>query len=330
MISKKIIYICPKIKSIFIPYFSCTKCKDEEESKGKANGEIQCNGQSKVQHFVPEFQQFVSELTKKQPPSNSQRQEQRCSKHPKNCSKSRPSQPPPPPPFLFSKTNPQNPTSPSQWPLQISIFKTTNIVIHNLPENRGNFQNPNNQEFDQTKFQLILNSFLESNKTRSNHPLLIVVDATPYLSCGGYCVNHSSKMISYYSTPTSSMPFCLKNSKDSSEFEMKNLKFALSLWKLEMMGSSDGVNIYTDNCAINSKGHFATKMVLDQLDHLELYKGVKILNKGGMYLNSHSDKETFDDLICPADYLSRGNIEGFVDILLDKFVGYGFENVGVY
>lgn len=163
-----------------------------------------------------------------------------------------------------------------------------------------------------------------------NCDLIIGVDATPE-SQAGYCVNLVTKRLFWYKLNKNDFPLGLDENPSSSEFEMKNLMFALTAWETEIL-KYKRATIYTDNGAIaieklDEKAY--GKEVNALLNHYSDCEGVSILNRGGIWVNKFGSEAGLAKFACfiqPADDLSRGHIKESLDFL-SKMYGIDSPNV---
>lgn len=142
--------------------------------------------------------------------------------------------------------------------------------------------------------------------------IIIATDATPR-HIGGYIINQFSNKVEYYSTPSSSMPWILRNRTrggNPTEFEMKNLLCALILWE-PLIVRFRRVAIFTDNSAIIGNNIYGSR-VRSFIYHLENCKNVVQINPTWSFVNSRERRELFEEFIIPADLLSRENENDFV------------------
>ena len=149
-----------------------------------------------------------------------------------------------------------------------------------------------------------------------NTPLLISVDATPNV-ISGYCVDFRNRVCKFYSFGSWRLPWILKNRKDSNEFEMKNLVFALVLWEEEIKEAGKFL-VYTDNDSVNKANCPYGSTVSGFLQHLTGCKDLIIVNSN-THLHSGRDAARFQKFIQPADDLSRWNLHSFSESIVQNY-----------
>lgn len=158
--------------------------------------------------------------------------------------------------------------------------------------------------------------------------LIIGVDATPATQAG-YCVNLRESTLQYYVVKRDDLPWVIHDSKNPSEFEMKNFMFALTVWKEEIL-SWKRVRIYTDNFAITKEKRYDHKNYGDRafevLSHFTNCEGVRVLNMHDMAINRFENLKHFGMYIQPADDLSRWRINEAIGFLC-KLYGIARGNV---
>ncbi|XP_021961639.1 uncharacterized protein LOC110857338 [Folsomia candida] len=137
------------------------------------------------------------------------------------------------------------------------------------------------------KVKKIRNNLLKEEELKSAIPfgddttIIIGVDATPH-HIGGYFINLAQKRGEFYHFPVSKLPWTLtpKQNKagNSGEFEMKNLMFALYLWKNELpqKGLASKAIVYTDNFAYHKKRSTYGIRAKSFIQHLQICEGKQI------------------------------------------------------
>lgn len=149
---------------------------------------------------------------------------------------------------------------------------------------------------------------------------VIAVDATS-TGCGGFLLDFRDCICQTYIFTSETTPWEIENKSDSSEFEMKNLMFALMLYREKLIRNICNntctraykrpiVKVYTDNTAIKSKAHPNGMDAQCLLDHIQKCEGIVVANAENIYCAGRSDKlgngNEFREFIKPADDLSRG------------------------
>jgi len=155
--------------------------------------------------------------------------------------------------------------------------------------------------------------------------LIIGVDATPATQAG-YCLNLFDKTLCFYVIKRDDLPWTLNDAKDTSEFEMKNLMFALTVWKNQILWFRRFC-IFTDNYAICRQSTLKYgERAKQYLQHFVNCERVTIINQRRMAVNKFKELKTFAKYIQPADDLSRWKINSGLDFLT-RFYGIQKENV---
>lgn len=211
-------------------------------------------------------------------------------------------------------------------------IKQQNIDARNqIDEIQENLQESADTEKDIREVQkLIKEKIQRSPKLMSSFDcsLIICVDATPS-NQAGYCINLTQKRLYYYVVQRRDFPWKLGDPKDASEFEMKNLMFAVTLWR-DLILKHKKFRIYTDNHSINQHNRADSKYGNRAFQLLHHYmfceQGPELVNWDRMVVNRFKHVETFARYIQPADDLSRYKIDWAVDFLCEI---YGIEKENV-
>ncbi|ODN04843.1 hypothetical protein Ocin01_01845 [Orchesella cincta] len=178
-------------------------------------------------------------------------------------------------------------------------------------DNLRSDENPHETVEKVQKLLLSLENCSEDNGAQCN--LIIGVDATPCTQAG-YCVNLVDKTLKYYVLKKQHLPWNLHDEKDTAEFEMKNLIFALTVWK-EIILKFKRIRVYTDNFAIVKPKDKYGGRAKRYLDHFVKCEKVTIINRGSLAVNRFKNLKYFAKYIQPADDLSRWQIDEAVDFL---------------
>lgn len=156
----------------------------------------------------------------------------------------------------------------------------------------------------------------------STAAVIIGVDATPH-NIGGYFINLAQKRGEFYSFPVDKLPWTLtpkqNRAGNPAEFEMKNLIFALYLWKNELCqkGPSFKAIVFTDNFDYDKKqtpyGIRAHRLVrhLQNCERVQIEVRVKGTNE--------TDIEDHAKFVKPADDFSRKRFKEGRNFLFDYF-----------
>ncbi|XP_035715954.1 uncharacterized protein LOC110860229 [Folsomia candida] len=150
--------------------------------------------------------------------------------------------------------------------------------------------------------------------------IIIGVDATPH-NIGGYFINLAQKRGEFYSFPVDKLPWTLtpiqNKAGNPAEFEMKNLIFALYLWKNELPQNSSKVIVFTDNFDYYKKqtpyGLRAHRFVR----HLQNCEGIQIQVR--VKGTNEADIEDHAKFVKPADDFSRKRFKEGRDFLVYYF-----------
>jgi len=155
--------------------------------------------------------------------------------------------------------------------------------------------------------------------------LIIGVDARAG-TYAGYCLNLIDKTLCFYVIKREDLPWILHNADDSAEFEMRNLMFALTIWKPQILKLKQ-LSIFTDNFAMVWKPQKKYGTIAKHyINHFVNCEGVKIFNYARMAVNKHENLKTFAKYIQPADDLSRWHIKTALNFL-SRFYEIKKENV---
>ncbi|ODM90451.1 hypothetical protein Ocin01_16231 [Orchesella cincta] len=150
----------------------------------------------------------------------------------------------------------------------------------------------------------------------TRNSLIIGVDATPHTQAG-YCVNPFDKSIRFYVLKRADFPWKFDNEKDPAEFEMKNLMFALTIWKNQIIWLKQ-LSIYTDNFAGVFGSQYGVR-AMNYLQHFVDCEGVTVVNRKRMALNKYQSLPSFAKYIQPADDLSRWKIDAALEFLTKMY-----------
>lgn len=154
--------------------------------------------------------------------------------------------------------------------------------------------------------------------------LIIGVDATPAIQAG-YLVNVLEKRLYYYVLKRNDLPWIIHDATNTKEFEMKNLIFALTVWKREILKHKQ-ICIYTDNFAMDKREEKYGERAWQLLSHYMTCEGVSVLNKKDTTVNKFRNIASFATFIKPADDLSRWHIATALHFL-QEFYGIDNENI---
>ncbi|CAL8076339.1 unnamed protein product [Orchesella dallaii] len=206
-------------------------------------------------------------------------------------------------------------------PLSPSSLKSKEEVNLQIKVFQENLRNDENQHETIQKVQSLLVSskplFADVNSLTLNS-LIIAVDATP-TTMGGYCINTFDRSLRFYVIRRKELPWLLYEANDAAEFEMKNLMFALTIWKNQILWFKR-LFLYTDNFAMG--GVLASKyggITKQYLDHFVNCEKVTIVNQGRVAVNKNRDLKIFSKFIQPADDLSRWRIEKAILFLTEMY-----------
>ncbi|XP_035713758.1 uncharacterized protein LOC110857431 isoform X2 [Folsomia candida] len=157
--------------------------------------------------------------------------------------------------------------------------------------------------------------------------IIIGVDATPH-NIGGYFINLVENRGEFYSFPVAKLPWTLTShvltpkqnqARNPAEFEMKNLVFALYLWKNELRqnGSTSKVVMFTDNFDFNKKRTLYGIRAHRFVRHLQNCEGIQIQVR--VRGTKEQDIEDHAKFVKPADDFSRKRFKEGRDFLIEYF-----------
>lgn len=225
----------------------------------------------------------------------------------------------PPPPYVPPETDAAVATLPHQRTIDLSSL---NIALTYLQRQQQSEAQTDTSTSKVTRVRLVQNLLQldKANKPTEENvqaALIIGVDATPKV-LGGYCVNLREHRLEYYVIKADDFPWDIEKPNDSSEFEIKNLQFALAVWS-DVIKRLKTFRVYTDNNAVKGSSEVGMDAQI-LLKHLTKCEGATLVNGEQIYVNRMQDLADFAKYIQPADDLSRWQIDKGVDFLC-KFYG---------
>ncbi|CAL8112846.1 unnamed protein product [Orchesella dallaii] len=201
---------------------------------------------------------------------------------------------------------------------EIKSIRETISFLQHFHNNYDNSPSKIRSYFKETQTLILRPSYrsyvVDTERSKSN--LIIAVDARPTVQAG-YCVNLKEKWLQYYVIKCTDFPWMLHDRNDTTEFEMKNVIFALAIWYEEIIRNKS-FQIFTDNNAIKRSTKYGTR-TQQLLSHFEKCVGVKVSNKSGIHINRKENIQSFALFIKPADDFSRWKIVDAVNFLCNMY-----------